>query len=81
MRSFFVFNDCNVLLLILWKNEELLEERMAIIYTRDKWTNNKSLFCSGWDDVKVSKKMVFDLEVNKRKLTRNPIGNTEIGEE
>ena len=54
---------------------------MTIIYGRDKWANNTTLFWGGWDDIKVSKKMVFDLAVNKRKLTRNPIDNTLIEEE
>lgn len=36
--------------------------------------NKKSEFKSGWDDFNVSEKMVIDLEeVNKRKLTSNPI--------
>ena len=39
--------------------------------------NNTTLFEGGWNDIKVSKKMLFDLEeVNKRKLTRNHIDNT-----
>ena len=57
-------------------NEKLLKGWMTIIYGRDKWANNKSMFCVGWDEVTVSKKMVFDLEVNKRNLTRDPIENT-----
>ena len=50
---------------------------MTIIYGRDKWANNTSLFWGGWDDIKVKKKVVFDLEeVNKRELTRNPRDST-----
>ena len=35
---------------------------MRISYGREKWANKKSTFRSGWDDLKVSKKMVIDLE-------------------
>ena len=51
-----------------------MKEWMTIPYGREKWANKKSAFRSGWDDVNVSEKMVIDLEeVNKRKLTSNPI--------
>ena len=35
---------------------------MRISYGRKKWANKKITFRSGWDDLKVSKKMVIDLE-------------------